>query len=27
IISTNQGIITDKLARKNNVGGEVIAYL
>lgn len=27
IISTTQGIITDKLARKNNVGGEIIAYL
>lgn len=27
IISTNRGIITDKDARKNNVGGEVIAYV
>ena len=27
IVSTTQGIITDKLARKNNVGGEIIAYL
>ena len=27
IISTPKGIMTDKLARKNNVGGEVIAYI
>ncbi len=27
IISTPQGIMTDKNARKNNVGGEVIAYV
>ena len=27
IISTNKGIITDKEARKNNVGGEVIAFV
>ena len=27
IISTSKGIMTDKLARKNNVGGEVIAYV
>ena len=27
IISTSKGIMTDKLARKNNVGGEVIAYI
>lgn len=27
IISTNQGVITDKEARKLNVGGEVIAYI
>ena len=27
IISTPKGIMTDKLARKNNVGGEVIAYV
>lgn len=27
IISTPQGIMTDKNARKNNVGGEVIAYI
>ena len=27
IISTNQGILTDKEARKLNVGGEVLAYI
>ena len=27
IISTSQGIMTDKNARKNNLGGEVIAYV
>ena len=27
IISTSKGIVTDKVARKNNVGGEVIAYV
>ena len=27
IISTPNGVITDKEARKNNVGGEVIAYI
>lgn len=27
IISTNKGIITDKEARKANVGGEVIAFI
>ena len=27
IISTSKGIMTDKLARNNNVGGEVIAYI
>ena len=27
IISTNQGIVTDKQARKMNVGGEVIAFV
>ena len=27
IISTNQGIVTDKEARKLNVGGEVLAYV
>ena len=27
IISTNKGIITDKEARKNNVGGEVLCFV
>ena len=27
IISTSEGMITDKQARKQNVGGEVIAYI
>ena len=27
IISTNQGVVTDKEARKLNVGGEVLAYV
>ena len=27
IISTPKGVMTDKRARKNNVGGEVIAYI
>lgn len=27
IISTSKGIITDKIARKEGVGGEVIAYI
>ena len=27
IISTPKGVMTDKRARKNNVGGEVIAYV
>ena len=27
IVSTNKGIMTDKEARKNNVGGEVLAYV
>ena len=27
IISTNKGIMTDKDARKNKVGGEVLAYV
>jgi small subunit ribosomal protein S8 len=27
IISTSKGVMTDKQARKNNVGGEVIAYV
>ena len=26
IVSTNKGVITDKQARKENVGGEVLAY-
>ncbi len=27
IISTNKGILTDKEARKQNVGGEILAYV
>ena len=27
IISTNKGIVTDKVARNLNVGGEVLAYV
>ena len=27
IISTNQGVVTDKEARKLNVGGEVLCYI
>ena len=27
IVSTNLGVMTDKEARKNNVGGEVLAYV
>ena len=27
IISTNQGVVTDRVARENNVGGEVLAYI
>ncbi|WP_434310680.1 30S ribosomal protein S8 [Hominifimenecus sp. rT4P-3] len=27
IISTNQGVLTDKEARKQNVGGEVLAFV
>ncbi len=27
IISTNKGILTDKQAREQNVGGEVLAYI
>lgn len=27
IISTSKGVMTDKQARKNNVGGEVLAYI
>ena len=27
IVSTNKGIITDKEARRSNVGGEVLAYV
>ena len=27
IISTNKGVITDKVARKENVGGEVLAFV
>ena len=27
IVSTNQGVITDKQARRLNVGGEVLAYI
>ena len=27
IISTPKGVMTDKMARSNNVGGEVIAYI
>lgn len=27
IISTSQGMMTDKMARSKNVGGEVIAYI
>ncbi len=27
IISTSKGVVTDKVARQNGVGGEVIAYI
>ena len=27
IISTNKGIVTDRVARELNVGGEVLAYV
>lgn len=27
IISTNKGIVTDKVARENKIGGEVIAFI
>lgn len=27
IVSTSQGVMTDKNARKNNLGGEVVAYV
>ena len=27
VISTSEGIVTDKVARANNIGGEVLAYI
>jgi small subunit ribosomal protein S8 len=27
IVSTSKGVVTDKYARKNNLGGEIIAYV
>ncbi|HDK5726007.1 TPA: 30S ribosomal protein S8, partial [Staphylococcus pseudintermedius] len=27
LVSTSEGVITDKEARKRNVGGEVLAYI
>jgi small subunit ribosomal protein S8 len=27
IVSTSKGLITDKEARKNNVGGEILCYV
>ncbi len=27
IVSTSKGVITDKVARKNNIGGEVLAFV
>jgi small subunit ribosomal protein S8 len=27
IVSTSQGVVTDKFARNNNLGGEIIAYV
>ena len=27
IVSTSAGVVTDKVARKNNTGGEVLAYI
>lgn len=27
VVSTSKGIVTDKVARKNNLGGEVLAYI
>lgn len=27
IISTSKGLMTDKIARKNNIGGEIICYI
>ncbi|KXB56645.1 30S ribosomal protein S8 [Gemelliphila asaccharolytica] len=27
IVSTSNGVVTDKIARKNNTGGEVLAYI
>lgn len=27
VISTSKGIMTDKMARKENVGGEILAYI
>ncbi|MCT6631945.1 30S ribosomal protein S8, partial [Staphylococcus aureus] len=27
IISTSEGVVTDKEAREKNIGGEVIAYV
>jgi small subunit ribosomal protein S8 len=27
IVSTSKGLMTDKDARKNNLGGEVLAYI
>jgi small subunit ribosomal protein S8 len=27
IVSTSKGVVTDKEARKNNVGGEVLCYV
>jgi small subunit ribosomal protein S8 len=27
ILSTPMGVLTDKVARKNNVGGEVLCYV
>ena len=27
IVSTSTGVVTDKVARKNNTGGEVLAYI
>lgn len=27
IVSTSNGVVTDKVARKNNIGGEILAYI
>ena len=27
IVSTSKGVMTDKEARKNNIGGEVLAFV